>query len=200
MSQSTPQQQPQATPQQQQQAVASQQQAQISQQAVTPGARGLGSIPPPPLHPPPNQTPLRSVSLPVKPRDPKMGTCEETFQGSNNYYLVFGGKPRADWSGIEDPDSRTMSDLCFRSLDPVAGQKSTIYRTKALSTKFEAKQSLADFQTNVWDHLVKYGLDTIGYLPDPRNHQRVLCTVKNHAQFTGDMNLVEQMGEFTSTR
>eukprot|EP00972_Heterocapsa_arctica_P089448 13187551-Heterocapsa_arctica.AAC.1 len=61
-----------------------------------------------------------------------------------------------------------MSDLCFRSLDPVAGQKSLHYRTKPLNTKFEAKDNITDFQESIWDHLIKYGLDTIGYLPDPR--------------------------------
>ena len=127
-----------------------------------------------------------------------MGTCEETYAGSNSYYMVFGGKPKADWSGIEDKSTRTMSDLCFRSMDPVAGQKSTFYRTKGISTKFDSKHSLTDFQRSVWDHLVKYGLDTISYLPDPRDPTKVLCTVNNHAQFTGDMNLVETSSNKTS--
>ena len=76
-----------------------------------------------------------------KPPDPIMGTCIETYKGSKSYHLLFGGKPKADWSGIEDPDSRTSSDLQFRSLDPVAGQKSTVYRQKGLSKKFDPKQN-----------------------------------------------------------
>ena len=135
-----------------------------------------------------------TTSIPKnKPSNPNMGTCEETYAGSSSYYLVFGGKPKPDWTGIEDITDRTMSDLCFRSLDPVAGQKSTYYRTKGITTKFEAKDSLNDFQRTVWDHLIKYGLDTISYLPDPKDTAKVLCTVNNHAQFTGDMILVETL-------
>ena len=139
-----------------------------------------------------------SLTSPSRPPNPTMGTCEETYPGSGSYYYVFGGKPKADWSGIEDLSSRTMSDLCFRSLDPVAGQKSSHYRTKPLSTKFDVKKSITDFQADVWEHLCKYGLDTITYLPDPRNSTtKVLCTVTKHAQFTGDMAVVEKLSEDT---
>ena len=135
---------------------------------------------------------------PSRPPNPTMGTCEETYPGSGSYYYVFGGKPKADWSGIEDPSSRTMSDLCFRSLDPVAGQKSSHYRTKPLSTKFDVKKSITDFQADVWEHLCKHGLDTITYLPDPRNTTtEVLCTVTKHAQLTGDMTVVEKLSQDT---
>ena len=137
---------------------------------------------------------------PLKPKDPLMGTCEETFMGSNVFYYVFGGKPKADWSGIQDLSDRSMSDLCFRSLDPVAGQKSSHYRTKGLSTKFGTKSNLADFQTEVWDHLVKHGLDTISYLPDPRNNSQVLCAVTKHAQMTGDMRKTEALAQYTLNR
>ena len=132
---------------------------------------------------------------PIKPGNPKMGTCEETYKGSGTYYYVFGGKPKADWSGIEDLKDRSMSDLCFRSLDPVVGQKSAHYRTKALTNKFEVKNSISDFQADVWDHLFKYGLDTIAYLPDPKNNTEVLNVVSQHAQFTGDMSHVVTTGK-----
>ena len=87
-----------------------------------------------------------SPTSPSRPPNPTMGTCEETYPGSGSYYYVFGGKPKADWSGIEDLSSRTMSDLCFRSLDPVAGQKSSHYRTKPLSTKYCAFITLGIYQ------------------------------------------------------
>ena len=190
------QQQQQTTVQQQQTAAVGQQQTQVAQQATTPRCTNLPQ--PPPYTP--TQTPIRSVFQATRPGNSRMGTCEETYQGSNSYYMVFGGKPRSDWSGIEDLNSRSMSDLCFRSLDPVAGQKSTFYRTKPLSTKFEPKHNLTDFQSKIWSHLVKYGLDTIAYLPDPRDSKQVLCTVEKHAQFTGDMSLVEKMGIFFQQR
>ena len=148
-----------------------------------PGAGQQQPVPQTPIFVPPPP--------PRKPADPLMGTCEETYKGSGSFFYVFGGKPKADWSGIEDLNQRSMSDLCFRSLDPISGQKSVHHRTKPLSPKFGMKNNLTDFQSDVWDHLLKFGLDTVSYLPDPRDTNKVLCTVNKHAQFTGDMSIVE---------
>ena len=137
---------------------------------------------------------------PTRPQDPLMGTCQETYAGSGTFYYAFGGKPLADWTGIKDLSNRSMSDLCFRSLDPVAGQKSSYYRTKGLSNRFGSKESLTDFQIDVWEHLEKYGLDTIGYLPDPKDPSETLCTVTKHAQFTGDMNKARVLSENVSSK
>ena len=102
----------------------------------------ISALPNPPVY-----TPSQRLNTPyLAPKDPKMGTCIETFIGSNSFHCLFGGTPKADWSGIEDPDQRSRSDLQFRSLDPVAGQKSTLYRQKGLSKKFERKHNLTEFQ------------------------------------------------------
>ena len=127
-------------------------------------------------------TPSQRTSAPfLPPKNPRMGTCIETFIGSNSYHCLFGGTPKADWSGIQDPNQRSRSDLQFRSLDPVAGQKITLHRQKGLSKKFERKHNLTDFQDLVWDHLVKYGLETLSFLPDPKDTTKVLCVVKKHS-------------------
>jgi hypothetical protein len=86
------------------------------------------------------------MSSKAVPPDPLMGTTEETFPGSEVYYYAFGGAPKSDWSGIEDLDSHLLSDLCFRALDPVAGQKSTHYRIKGLEKQFDRTMKLSDFQ------------------------------------------------------
>ena len=144
---------------------------------TTPQKQTVVAIPPPPV---------------AKPPDPQMGKCEETYKGSKKYYYVFGGKPEPDWSGLQGNQNRSVSDLCYRTLDPVAGQKGTVIRTKGLSKEYESKASLTDFLSDIWEHLVKFGLDTIAYLPDPRDPNKVLNAVKQHAQFTGDMHLTEQ--------
>ena len=144
---------------------------------ATPQKQTVVAVPPPPV---------------AKPPDPQMGKCEETYKGSKKYYYVFGGKPEPDWSGLQGNQNRSVSDLCYRTLDPVAGQKGTVIRTKGLSKEYESKASLTDFLSDVWEHLVKFGLDTIAYLPDPRDPNKVLNAVKQHAQFTGDMHLTEQ--------
>ena len=146
----------------------------------TPQAGQLGGNLPPP--PPPDPLPTAS-----KPKAPTMGTIEETYAGSKVFYIAFGGEPLPDWTGIRDASSRLLSDLCFRSLDPVAGQKSTLHRIKGLSKPYDRKQKLSEFQKNVWNHLKSYGLDTMGYLPDPKNSTQVKNVVLYHPRFTGDL-------------
>ena len=128
-----------------------------------------------------------------KPKNPKMGTTEETYSGSGDYYYAFGGEPLHDWSGIKDLDSRLLSDLCFRSVDPVSGQKSSVLRTKGLVNKYQRKDKLAVFQKQVWTHLKKHGLDTIGYLQDPNNSSSCLSVVTHHARYTSDLNKAQTL-------
>ena len=138
---------------------------------------------------------------PRRPQDPLMGTFQETYSCSGSFYYAFGGKPLANWTGIMNLNNRSMSDLCFRSLDPVAGQKSAYYRTKGLSNKFGSKNiSLTDFQIDVWEHLEKYSLDTVGHLPDPKDPSETLCTVTKHPPFTGDMNKSRKLSDDVSSK
>ena len=102
------------------------------------------------------------------PPAPHLGTVEETYAGSGTYYFAFGGAPKRDLSGIADPMARLLSEPCYRSLDPVAGQKTAHYRTKALPKRFDSSMKLSDFQAKVMEHLKDHGLDTLSYLPDPR--------------------------------
>ena len=128
-----------------------------------------------------------------KPINPKMGTTEETYNGSGDYYYAFGGEPLPDWSGIKDLNSRLLSDLCFRSVDPVSGQKSSVLRTKGMSTKYQRKDKLAVFQKQVWTHLRKHGLDTVGYLQDPNTPTECLSVVTHHARFTSDLSKAQTL-------
>ena len=98
-----------------------------------------------------------------KPPSPVMGTVEETYAGSGYYHVCFGGIPKPDWSGIESKSKETISDLCYRSLNPLKGQKSIESRTQGLTKKLALERNLKEFQEKVWDHLVKYGLDTFAY-------------------------------------
>ena len=125
-----------------------------------------------------------------------MNTCEETYTGSKIYYLVFGDKPKADWSEFENLSLRSMSDLCVRSLDPVVGQKSNHYMTKASNTwpnlwapslKLRTvsmifnKISGTTWQSIGWIPLAIFQIQ--GILPP----KLCVCVVKKHTQFTGDM-------------
>ena len=116
---------------------------------------------------------------------PLMGTTEEMYSGGRVFYYVFGGKPLPDWSGIKYVNTCLLSDLCYRSLDPISGQKITHYHVKGLVKKFDRTQKLSDFQKNIWEHLTRYELDTIGYLPDPKDPTKVQPVITYGARFIG---------------
>ena len=120
------------------------------------------------------------------PTKPIMGDVEETYKGSNVFYYSFGGVPKADWTDREK-SSAPVTDLCYRPIDPVAGQKGSIYRSKGLERKLSKKSKLSEFQREVMEHLVRYGLDTVSYLPDPKNDAKVFNVVSHHARFTADL-------------
>jgi hypothetical protein len=130
-------------------------------------------IPPPVVAPPPNA--------------PQMGIVEETYTGSGHYNFIFGGKPLYDWSGLDTTDPHTSSDMCYRPLDRVSGQKGTVYRTKGATQKLTRSIKLSTFQEHLWNHMKEYGLDTIGYLNNPHINNEMISVVEQHARFTGDM-------------
>ena len=85
-----------------------------------------------------------------------MGNVEETYEGSNVFYLSFGGAPRSDWWGRASTSVTPMTDLCYRpSIGPVAGQKGSVYRSKGLQEKFKKGAKLSEFQREVVDHLIR---------------------------------------------
>ena len=98
------QQQQQTTVQQQQTAAVGQQQTQVAQQATTPRCTNLPQ--PPPYTP--TQTPIRSVLQTTRPGNPRMGTCVETYQGRNIYYMIFGGNQDLTGQGLKT----SIPDLC----------------------------------------------------------------------------------------
>ena len=117
-----------------------------------------------------------------KPGDPRMGTTKDTYLGSGTYYYAFGGQPNYNWTGLTDPSEHLLGDLCFRSLDPIAGQKCALVCTKSLDElKLTNTTKLSEFQKEVWKHLVKYRLDTIRYLPDLKDATEMQSVVIYHA-------------------
>ena len=139
----------------------------------------------------PPSVPTAAAVTKVKPPDPKMGTTEETYQGSGHYYYAFGGAPDSKWTGIADLDKRLLADTCCRPTDRVTGQKASTYRVKGLETKYSEGVKLSDFQKKIWEHLRTHGLDTVSFLPDPQGDSTAvvptLSVVTHHARFTGNM-------------
>ena len=129
-----------------------------------------------------------------------MGTTEETYPGSQDYYYAFGGKPYADWRGVDGLGDRIMNNFRVRPLDPVSGQKAAAHRIKGLTTKFTHKSKLSDFQKAVWKHLTTHGLDTIAYLIDPSNASEVLSVVTHHARYNNDLEKAESLSNIFKTK
>eukprot|EP01083_Nonionella_stella_P307628 1082052_1 len=95
------------------------------------------------------------------PNAPLMGTVEETYAGSGQFNYIFGGKPLHDWSGLDTAVPRNPTDMCYRPLDRVSGQKGTIYRTKGADQLLSKTSKLSTFQEKLWIHMKEYGLDTV---------------------------------------
>ena len=94
---------------------------------------------------------------------PIMGGVIEYVKGT--FYPYTGGKPTYDWKGI-DVKTSTPSPNQVRPIYVGESQKAYKYRQSGYAIKFRSGDSLQDFEKRVNKHLIDYGMDTIGYLPD----------------------------------
>ena len=98
------------------------------------------------------------------------------------FYPYTGGKPKYDWSGIDVP-TETPSPNQVRPVYVGESQKAYKYRQAGYAIKFKHGDSLQDFEKRVNKHLIDYGMDTIGYLPDVSG-TTMLNIVNDHARFS----------------
>ena len=69
--------------------------------------------------------------------------------------------------------------------------RSHTYRTAGLKAKFDKSSDLETFCTSVWEHLEECGMDTITYLHDPADKEKMTSVVMNHGRFTMSYTLSE---------
>ncbi len=113
-----------------------------------------------------------------------MGTWEETYNGSGVFNALVGGRPKPDWSGLdEDQPFRAVQGSHYRPIDPIKRVKGAAYRTAGLQMKFSKGHSISKFQKDVWNHLLTHGLDTIAYLKDPFTSSVMINVVEHHPRF-----------------
>jgi ABC-type enterochelin transport system substrate-binding protein len=88
--------------------------------------------------------------------------------GPDKQVPAVGGKPKPDFTGLEarDPDLAVIAAR-HHPKDTAASTKAYDERIKGLTPSFSAGGNLKDFMESVDKHLVKHGLDTIAYIPDP---------------------------------
>ena len=156
--------------------------------------QGLANVPDPntnvPAAPDPTVTAPATAPIPVTSTGPglkpNMGEWAETYAGSRVYNVSFGGKPKADWSGIDVP-CLEMAGNNYRPINPTMDSKGYSLRTTAIQPPFAKGNNLATFQHKITAHLCEHGLDTVSYLPDHHDPSEMLDVVTFHSRFIVDM-------------
>ena len=111
-----------------------------------------------------------------------MGGLVQT--SSTDWCAWTGGKPKADWSGLDPSADLTPSDdYQYRPSSPGSSQKSTKFRETSLDTKFGRNDHLLDFIDTVKDYLRRTGMDTIAYLPDPADATKMICVLDQYSKY-----------------
>ena len=116
-----------------------------------------------------------------KPKTPKFGGIKEV--GPKSWAAWIGGKPKADWAGLEEPDPKEITPNQFRSTSISGQAKSQSYRVLGTSNKFGKDSDLLDFGRKIKEHFIEHGLDTTTYLRDPTKKKTVVSVLDNHALF-----------------
>ena len=117
-----------------------------------------------------------------KPAVPTIGGL--TALSKDEWSAWTGGKPKADWSGLEDHTVDSTSPNQLRPIYVSAAQKGYNYRRTGLKDTFKPTNDLIAFQNSVWNHLTDTGMDSIAYLKDPLDATKMTNVVKAHARYT----------------
>ena len=133
-----------------------------------------------------------------RPPQPKFGGVEET--GVDVFTAWTGGKPRADWTALDNPNPSSIDPNQYRSNSISGSAKSKHYRTSGLDTKLNRESEIHVFQKDVWNHLVEFGLDAITYMEDPFNTgTEVVSVIFDHARFDYRSGVQESNAMMTNT-
>ena len=116
---------------------------------------------------------------PFKPPDPKMGGLVQVKH--NAYSAWTGGKPKADWSKLDETSPEYEQTTKLR---PMLNDSGFSKRCKAFEDKFSKNGELDKFQCRHIDHLKIMGIDTITYLPDPADNDQMVNVITDHTRFT----------------
>ena len=125
------------------------------------------------------------------PSNPIMGKYFESFPGAGDAYAISGGKPKADWSGLDEDEGALKKSKnnprLFRPISAHHKNKAYKERIKGLEAKFKEGDNLNDFRIQVHNSFLKHGLDTISYVPDLADANTVYSVVKDLPRFIGNL-------------
>ena len=123
----------------------------------------------------------QSTSATFKPTKPKFGGLEQV--SIDTWVPWTGGKPKADWTELEDINPGTIDPNQYRSTSISSQTKSKHYRTLGLTDKLSKSSNLQLFQKDLMEHMIEHGLDTITYAPNPSDPTEVVSVITDHARF-----------------
>ena len=95
-----------------------------------------------------------------------------------------GGKPKHDWTGLDNSSAKTFESPNQLRATSRYSQKGYNYRKTGTVTKFGRDDDLTPFQDTVMEHLKDTGMDSISYLPDPKDTTKMISVVTSHSRFT----------------
>merc|ERR1712197_304816 len=106
----------------------------------------------------------------------------------NSQEIYTGGKPRADWSGLESTDLTRVQPTQMRA-KTAKGASSMNERLGGMhgdthSSKFKHHQDLDFFCRKLEEFFVRHGLDTIAHRKNPSNQQEMLSVITNYPRFS----------------
>ena len=127
------------------------------------------------------QEAAETAGLQYRPKMPKMGGVKET--GPDTQTPWTGGKPKADWSELENKIPVSIQPTQFRPTSITSQAKARYYRTTGIETKLTRDGNIQAFQRSVLEHLEEHGLDTITYLKDPGDSSKVISVITDHGRF-----------------
>ena len=122
---------------------------------------------------------IATPKSPFKPPDPEMGGLVQVKHDA--YSAWTGGKPKADWSELEETSPEYEQTTQLR---PMLDDSGFSKRCKGFEDKFSKNGDLYKFQRHLIDHLKIMGMDTITYLPDPADNDQTVNVIMDHTWFT----------------
>lgn len=164
---------------------------------TTPGRAGQGlGLPPPPIvtggagTPVAGQAPGGTGAPGAGQQAPGTGQQAPTvvaprFGGVEHGVAWVGGKPKADYTGVENTHPEGFR--CYRDPNPLKEAKAAEKRVEGLATKYDPEKKSCQFPTfqdDVKERLEQCGIDTPFYIRHPVVADRVLDIIENHGQVT----------------
>ena len=121
-----------------------------------------------------------STTVKYKPVKPIMGGIV-----SAEYNTAWtGGVPKPDWSGLKVIVLQPANPCQLRYPTGKTATTSYGYRIEGLSVQLSCIKGLNTFKRSVCQHMTKWGMDSIAYLPDPYDSKEVVHIVDGFPCFS----------------